>query len=331
MLYLTSLERSNDLTSAVMLSIGAGFCSALGGVIAVALAGPEMPLHRLACAQAALGAALLFLGCCDLLPEAAAGISLFRTLVFFALGACGSALAARSLRFGHLTRFVGRTPVALANAAARRTNSRRLERPGQHNATEPSGSTLEERTDREGGDGADTASAEDAAHGAYYDGEIFLVGLITFVSLSIHNLLEGMSILFAVQEGMESGIRLAAAISLENVPEGLCIALPLYFATRRKSIAIRMALFSGMMEPLGVLLPGLFLREYLTQTHISSLLAVIAGILVFVALAEMLPLAVKTAGTRTMASLSVWMGGGVLSATIFQPLLMYHARVGMVE
>lgn len=302
------LQEVHDLASAVMLSVAAGLCSALGAVIAVFLAGSDMSLHRLACWQAALGAALLFLGCCDLLPEAAAGISLVRTAVFFALGALGSATTAKCLRVRAVDAFAWHT--------------------GGEESLVPDRSGSSISRVREGGE---VAEEDRERQRGLMRGEVLAVGLVTFVSLSVHNLLEGMSILFAVQEGFESGVRLAAAISLENVPEGVCIALPLYFATRRKSIGIRLALFSGMLEPLGVLIPGLFLRNYMTQASISSVLAIIAGILVFVALAEMLPLAVKTAGTRTMASLSVWMGCGVMSATLFQPLLMYHARIGRVE
>lgn len=159
--------------------------------------------------------------------------------------------------------------------------------------------------------------------------EVLVAGLVTFVSLSLHNLLEGMSILFAVQEGLERGVRLAAAISLENVPEGACIALPLYFATGQRRVAVRLALLSGLMEEVGVILAGM-LWGNMEQVYVSSVLAVIAGILVFVALAEMLPLAVKTVGTR-VSSLSLWMGCGVLAATAFQPLLMYHARIGRIQ
>lgn len=302
------LQQLHDLAPAVMLSMAAGLCSAVGAVIAVFLAGNDMPLQRLACWQAALGAALLFLGCCDLLPEAAAGISLLRTAVFFALGALGSATTAKCLRIRAMDVF--------ALHAAGGEDAVPGEVGAASSAGREEGGALQEDRERQRG---------------ILRGEVLAVGLVTFVSLSVHNLLEGMSILFAVQEGFESGVRLAAAISLENVPEGVCIALPLYFATRRKLIGIRLALFSGMLEPLGVLLPGLFIRNYMTQTSISSVLAIIAGILVFVALAEMLPLAVKTAGTNTMASLSVWMGCGVMSATLLQPLLMYHARIGRVE
>lgn len=294
--------------------------------MAIALAGADMPLHRLACSQAALGAALLFLGCCDILPEAAAGISLARTAFFFVVGAFGSATTARFMRL------CTRDSLELNNDLNAVTAGRRDDSVDGNDVL-PMEETQPQRVSpfwqlRETFIPADDRGDPQRI---LLRGEVLVVGLVTFVSLSVHNLLEGMSILFAVQEGLESGLRLAAAISLENIPEGLCIALPLYFATRSKSIAIRLALFSGMLEPLGVLLPGLFLENYMTQTSISSVLAIIAGILVFVALAEMLPLAVKTAGTRTMPSLSVWMGCGVFSATLLQPLLMYHARVGLVQ
>lgn len=297
----------DGLAFALSLSLAAGVCSGLGGVIAVVFAGPDMPLHRLAVSQAAVGAALLFLGCCDILPEAAAGISITRTAVFFVLGAFGSGLTARAMRAHAAVQFgvpsVSSSATPNASASANRA---------------PPGS-------------ADVVAAHSGAtHVLSLRHEVLVVGLVTFVSLSVHNLLEGMSILLAVNDGVENGIRLAAAVSLENIPEGLSIALPVYFATRRKSTAIRLALCSGMLEPIGVLLPGFFLRDPMSQNVISSLLAIIAGILVFVAFAEMLPLAVKTAGTRRMTSLSMWMGAGVLCATIFQPLLMYHGRVGLI-
>lgn len=296
---LDPLTNRQDLLTASTLSLCAGVCSALGATFAITLVGSNMPLQQLASSQAALGAALLFLGCCDLLPEAAAGISLLRAAIFFALGALCSAAAARLMRHrivAALVSFQGGEDIPpllrLANV---------------------------------GGEGVQSGQRISLR------AEVLVVGLVTFVSLSLHNLLEGMSILFAVQEGLERGVRLAAAISLENIPEGVCIALPLYFATGRKSIAIRLALVSGLMEVVGVLLPGLFFGRVLNQTSISSVLAIIAGILVFVALAEMLPLAVKTSGTRMMGSLSLWMGCGVLTATMFQPLLMYHARIGRVQ
>ena len=165
---------------------------------------------------------------------------------------------------------------------------------------------------------------------AFYS-EVLLVGIVIFVSMSVHNILEGMSILFAVREGLETGIRLAAAISLENIPEGACIAISLFYVTRSRMLAVRMALISGMMEPVGVLIAAFVMKNYLTQTYISSTIAIIAGVLVFVALAEMLPLAVKSVTTRTFGALSMWMACGVLCAILFQPLLMYHARVGKIE
>jgi zinc transporter, ZIP family len=159
------------------------------------------------------------------------------------------------------------------------------------------------------------------------------VGQAVFVCLSAHNLLEGMSILVAAHDGVEKGVRMAAAVSLENVPEGLAIALPILYATRSPRTAVRLALYSGMGEPAGVLLAAAFVtaRPGVSQAVVSSLLAVISGILVSLALGQILPLAVKRSSRGRNAELNAWCAVGIIAATIFQPLLMFHGRVGAVR
>jgi zinc transporter ZupT len=161
--------------------------------------------------------------------------------------------------------------------------------------------------------------------------EVLVVGLTIFVSLSLHNMAEGLTIMLASQDGVEKGIRLACAISLENFPEGFFCALPLLFATRCRRTACSLALLAGMFEALGVLLFGVFFRPWVSQVFVSSLLASIAGILVYVAIGVVLPLAVKTASVQRRAEFNAWIAIGVISATMIQPMLMYHARVGAVQ
>lgn len=50
------------------------------------------------------------------------------------------------------------------------------------------------------------------------------------------------------------GIVIAIAIALHNLPEGVVIAMPIYYATGSKSKAFFWASISGLAEPIGGLI-----------------------------------------------------------------------------
>ncbi len=47
------------------------------------------------------------------------------------------------------------------------------------------------------------------------------------------------------------GAALAVAIALHNIPEGVCVALPVYYATGSKWKGFMWAFLSGISEPFG--------------------------------------------------------------------------------
>lgn len=366
------------LGTAFALSVVAGLCSAAGGLVAVLLEGPRIPLQRVALWHAAMGAALLFLGLCDILPEAAAGLSAVRVSAFFALGASasiclsyllgavhgqhvGTSLRARTiqvlLRLLRLPRRMSDETLGNANRLVSEAHQQRqvnLRRRNAHELgtnysgilgrwrTQSSGqenlqSMLEEQVSQADEDhvlSSETSMFQSTSRGnadATDCRDVLAVGLTIFFSLSAHNLLEGMSILLAAHDGLERGVRLAAAVSLENFPEGMVIALPIMYATGCPVTAVRLALCSGMVEPVGVLVLGVLLRPCMSQPFVSSLLATIAGIFASLSIVVILPLAVKTSNLQNNRELNKWIAFGMISATLFQPLLIYHGRVGSVE
>lgn len=176
---------------------------------------------------------------------------------------------------------------------------------------------------RDGGDG----NSQDDAHVA----EVLACARVTFLALAAHNMLEGAAIFLASYEGLDKGLPLAFAVGLENVPEGMAIAFPLYFATRSRWVAVGAALASGLFEPAGVAVVAAFMRPWFGQELVSSALAVLSGIMVFLSAFEMLPLAVKHSqggGGGAMPRLSSVLGAGVLGASLVSPLLINYARIG---
>ena len=71
---------------------------------------------------------------------------------------------------------------------------------------------------------------------------------------------------------------------MHNIPEGIAIAVPIYYATNSKYKAIKNTLISGLSEPLGALLAYLFLYRFISDTMISIILLFVAGIMISISI-----------------------------------------------
>ena len=104
----------------------------------------------------------------------------------------------------------------------------------------------------------------------------------------LHNFPEGVLTFFAGTADPSLGLRTAAAIALHNIPEGLAVAVPFAYATRRRTAGV-LAARLGLAEPLGAVLAWLFLRRLFTPGFLNGTVVLAAGIMVWVALAQLLP------------------------------------------
>lgn len=130
--------------------------------------------------------------------------------------------------------------------------------------------------------------------------------LVTGAALLLHNLPEGVLTFFAGTADPSLGLRTAAAIALHNIPEGLAVAVPFAYATRSRGVGVAAAFASGLAEPLGAVLAWLFLRRLFTPGFLNGTVVLAAGIMVWVALAQLLPQALepryRTAGVLGTAA-----------------------------
>ena len=92
---------------------------------------------------------------------------------------------------------------------------------------------------------------------------------------------------------IDLGLRLSVAIMLHNIPEGISIAVPIYYATGSRKKAIKSTLISGLSEPLGAILAYVFLKRFVSELMISIVLIVVAGLMITLSIQEMLPRALK--------------------------------------
>jgi ZIP family zinc transporter len=122
-------------------------------------------------------------------------------------------------------------------------------------------------------------------------GRLFRAGLCTAIGITIHNFPEGMASFAGALQSRTVGVAIAAAIALHNIPEGLAVSAPVYAATGDRKKALLWGLLSGAAEPAGALLAALVLAPFLNPTVLAYVLAAVAGIMVFIALDELLPAA----------------------------------------
>lgn len=116
-------------------------------------------------------------------------------------------------------------------------------------------------------------------------------GLLVAVVLALHNFPEGMATFVATYSDPTLGITLATAIAIHNVPEGIAVAAPVYAATGSRKKAFWWATASGLTEPLGALLAAALIAWVLPASLFGILYGLVAGMMVFLALDELLPAA----------------------------------------
>lgn len=118
---------------------------------------------------------------------------------------------------------------------------------------------------------------------------LYRVGVLSMIALMIHNFPEGIATFMASYNDISTGISLGIAIMLHNIPEGISIAVPVYYATCSKKRGLFLTLVSGLAEPLGAFVSYILLKNYINDVTISLVLILVAGIMMSLAIDEMIP------------------------------------------
>lgn len=100
---------------------------------------------------------------------------------------------------------------------------------------------------------------------------------------------EGIATFMTSYNDLSMGLSLGIAIALHNIPEGIGIAVPIYYATGKKSRGVLLSFISGLAEPLGAIMAYLILKNFINDRLISITLIFVAGIMITLAIEEMLP------------------------------------------
>lgn len=117
------------------------------------------------------------------------------------------------------------------------------------------------------------------------------LGLFTALALAIHNFPEGLATFMASMKDATLGVSIAVAVAIHNIPEGVAVALPVYHSTGSRSKAFWYSALSGMAEPVGALIGFFVLHSVLGGSSFGVMFALIAGIMTYISLDELLPTA----------------------------------------
>ena len=153
-------------------------------------------------------------------------------------------------------------------------------------------------------------------HGHYrYKEKMEKTSLLVFLGIFIHNIPEGVATFVATINRIELGILLAIAIALHNIPEGIAVSVPIYASTKNRKKAFLWSFLSGISEFIGAVVIGLVFFPFIDDFALGAMLAVVAGLMVYISLDELLPVS-HSLGKEHMAILGIMLGMIVMTLSL---------------
>ncbi len=147
------------------------------------------------------------------------------------------------------------------------------------------------------------------------DEKLLRMGLFTALAIAIHNFPEGLATFTAALSDPALGLSIAIAIAIHNIPEGVAVAVPVFYATGDRKKAFFYSFLSGFAEPVGALAGYLLFLRYFNDYMFGIIFAMVAGIMVFISLDELLPTAHKY-GEHHSAIYGVFSGMAVMALSL---------------
>ncbi len=141
------------------------------------------------------------------------------------------------------------------------------------------------------------------------------MGLLTAAAIAIHNFPEGIATFATAYENPSLGLAIALAVAIHNIPEGIAVSVPIFYATGDRKKSFWYSLLSGLAEPLGGLLAYLILMPYMSEQLMATVLAVVAGVMVYISVDELLP-AAREYGKEHVSILGFIVGMAIMAFSL---------------
>ncbi len=147
------------------------------------------------------------------------------------------------------------------------------------------------------------------------DQTLMRTGVLTALAIGIHNFPEGLATFGLALTNVRLGAIIAVAIAIHNIPEGISVSVPIYYATHNRNKAAIYSFLSGMAEPVGAVVGFVILLPFLSEGLLASLLAFVGGIMIYISVDELLPVAHKY-GHGHAVILGIVLGMAVMAVSL---------------
>ncbi|MFX0083865.1 MAG: zinc transporter ZupT [Candidatus Hodarchaeota archaeon] len=139
--------------------------------------------------------------------------------------------------------------------------------------------------------------------------------VLVTLGVFIHNLPEGMATFIGTLKEFELGLLITLAIALHNIPEGVAVAATVSSCNDSKVKPFFWSFVSGISEPLGALLVGLFLFPFISDELLGAMLSVVGGFMIYISLDELLPMS-RSLGKEHLSILGISAGMFVMAISL---------------
>ncbi len=146
-------------------------------------------------------------------------------------------------------------------------------------------------------------------------GKLLRTGIFTAIAVTLHNFPEGIASYVSTMKSSALGLSIALAIAIHNIPEGIAVSIPVYYATGNRKKAFFASFISGLSEPLGAIIAMAVLGPLITDTMFGIIFGVVAGIMVYISLDELLPTS-REYGEHNLSILGLMLGMAVMAISV---------------
>lgn len=147
------------------------------------------------------------------------------------------------------------------------------------------------------------------------EAKLMRMGVFTALAIAIHNFPEGLATFVSALDDPEVGVAITVAIAIHNIPEGIAVAVPIYYATNNRKKAFGLSVLSGLTEPLGAVVGYFLLIQFMGEEAFGFIFAAVAGMMVYISIAELLPTA-KEYGNQKLCVWGMVLGMAIMAVSL---------------
>jgi len=150
------------------------------------------------------------------------------------------------------------------------------------------------------------------------DRDLRLLSMAIFnaVALAVHNFPEGVINFYSnLQENNKNGLAFAVAIAIHNIPEGIAVALPILKSSGSRWWAFALATLSGLVQPAAALMMYCVFEDEMDKLYSSIIFSSVSGIMVYIALIKLYPVALEYRADT--AGLWLIVGMGIMALSLY--------------